>query len=150
MHNEEWSGAGVAAALARLDDAGYSQATLARLTGINQSTLSRWGKKVRPGYSNVRKVAVTVWRDEPDLARQLVEASGYPWAEPTETEAPPQTPVEREYGKEWADDLRHKIRAVKGRDAEYFISAVEQALTEPPEDAGHSPGRAAPPHRKEG
>ena len=84
MHYEDWSAARIAAALARLEDAGYSQPGMARLADVSQSTVNRWSRgKVQPGYAAVRKLAVAVWRKHPGIARELVEASGYAWAEPS-------------------------------------------------------------------
>ena len=95
MRNEDWSATRIAAALAKLEDAGHSQPAMARLAGVSQSTVNRWSRgKVQPGYTAVRKLAVALWRKQPELARELVEASGYPWAEPTEAPQPPPIPPE--------------------------------------------------------
>lgn len=140
MHNEEWSGAGVAAALARLEDAGYPQSKIARLTGVSQSTINRWGRGVvRPGYDPVRRLAVAVWRQHPDIARELTEAAGYIWAEPDETEAPPPTPLEELLGLDGAEDFRRKMRAKKGVHAAYYLSGLEDVLSTPPADADDCP-----------
>lgn len=140
-NNEEWSGPRVAAALARLEDAGYSQSRTGRLAGVGQSTISRWGKgKVRPGYDAVRRLAVAVWRPHPDVARELVEASGYPWQEPSEQSLPPPDPLADLLGSAAdADEVRAKIRRRKGADADWYISALEDALRPPAEDAGDPP-----------
>jgi transcriptional regulator with XRE-family HTH domain len=87
---QQWSAARIAAAIAKLEDAGYSQPKLARLAGISQSTVNRWSRgKVQPGYDTVWRLAAALFRGHPDLARQLVEASGYAWAEPDPSPAPP-------------------------------------------------------------
>lgn len=89
--NEEWSGPRVAAVLARLEDAGYSQSRISRLARIGQATISRWSRgENRPNYDGVRRLAVAVWGQHPDLAQELVEASGYPWTKPPE---PPPEPL---------------------------------------------------------
>jgi len=90
MRNEEWSASRIAAALARLEDTGESQPKMARLAGVSQSTVNRWSRgKVRPGYDAIRRLAAAVWREHPDLARELVEASGYAWADPDASSIPP-------------------------------------------------------------
>src|ERR1700761_7362903 len=89
MHTEEWSGARVAAALAALGDAGIQQARMARMAGVNRSQVNRWSRgENRPGYTPVRKLALAVWHKHPGIARELVEASGYPWTEPEELPEP--------------------------------------------------------------
>lgn len=89
MRNKEWSASRVAAALASLEDAGYAQPKMARLAGVSQSTVNRWSRgKVQPGYGTVWRLSVAVWRRHPDLARELMEASGYAWAEPDELPEP--------------------------------------------------------------
>ena len=63
---------------------------MARMAGVNRSQVNRWSRgENRPGYDPVRKLALAVWRSRPDLARELVEASGYAWAEPGEVPEPP-------------------------------------------------------------
>lgn len=119
MHNEEWSAARIAAALARLEDKGLSQPKMARLAGVSQSTVNRWSRgRVQPGYSAVRKLAVAVWRGHPDEARELVEASGYAWAEPQDSPDPP---------PELDDDteLMERLRRAYRNDPEMVREAFE-------------------------
>jgi len=132
MH-EEWSKARVIAALAALDDAGLGRRKLSEIAGVDHSTIGRWARgRVKPDYSRVRRLALGVWHSHPQLARELVEASGYPWADPTEAEAPPPTPLEELFGADGAEDVRRKIRIHKGADADWYISAIESALSAPP------------------
>ena len=122
MRNEDWSATRIAAALAKLEDAGRSQPEMARLAGISQSTVNRWSRgKVQPGYGAVRKLAVAVWPRHPGLARELVEASGYAWAEPAEP--PPQPTV--------PERLRREIMSEPGLtddEREAVLRAVERQL----------------------
>lgn len=116
MPNEEWSGARVAAALARLEDAGYPQSRMARLTGVSQSTINRWGRGiVRPGYDAIRRLAAGVFRPHPDIARELVEASGYAWAEP---QLPPEPLV--------APELAASLRKYAPEQADRIIADLER------------------------
>lgn len=121
MHTEDWSGTRVAAALARLGDAGYPQSRLARMAGVNRSQVNRWSRgENRPGHDAVRRLAAAVWREHPDVARELVEASGYAWAEPADAERSPPPARLRE-------ETREAIREDLGNDviAEQVIAYVE-------------------------
>lgn len=121
MHNDGWSASRVAAALARLEDAGYPQPQMARLAGVSQSTVNRWSHgKVQPGYGTVWRLAAAVWRRHPELARELVEASGYAWAEPQdapepESLIPPEVLAALESA--YADDPELLRRAVEAQEA---------------------------------
>lgn len=144
MRNKaEWSASRVAAALASLEDAGYAQPKMARLAGVSQSTVNRWSRgKVQPGYGTVRSLSSAVWRRHPDLARELMEASGYAWAEPADAPEPEPTV---------SADLLASIRKEFPDDPEaqqYVIDTVERiARGEPPPTepraADESPGRRA-------
>lgn len=143
MRNEDWSATRIAAALAKLEDAGHSQPGMARLAGVSQSTVNRWSRgRVQPGYGAVRKLAVAVWRKHPGLARELVEASGYPWAEPTEAPAPPPVPadvlavIEKRYPPERQAEI---IRMLER------FSEPDEA-TASGEDRSHSPGDGGTTH----
>jgi transcriptional regulator with XRE-family HTH domain len=132
MHYEEWSGTRVAAALARLGDSGYTQSRLARMAGVNRSAINRWSRaENRPGYDAVRRLAVAVWRAHPDIARELVEASGYPWQEPAEL--PPEPLVDPEV----AEIIRHRHPGL----AEEYIAHME--AREAARLSGQSGGQAA-------
>lgn len=128
MHSQEWSAARVAAALARLEDAGYGQPEMARLAGVSQSTVNRWSHgKVQPGYGTATRLAAAVWRQHPDLARELVEASGYAWAEPAVEPEPPDVLAEV-WGQETADSVRSEVRKRAPKEAEAILRAIEDDL----------------------
>ena len=129
MRNNEWSAPRLAAALAKLEDAGYAQPKMARLAGVSQSTVNRWSRgKVQPGYSTIRSLSSAIWRRNPDLARELVEASGYAWAEPDDTPEPIISPsLLASIRKEFPDDPAAQQRV---------IDAVERTMRgEPPPGA---------------
>jgi transcriptional regulator with XRE-family HTH domain len=133
MRNEEWSAARIRAALAKLEDAGHSQPEMARTAGVSQSTVNRWSRgKVQPGYSAVRKLAVSVWRRYPEVARELVEASGYAWAEPTDAPEP-----EPAISPALLASIR---REVDPADQQRVIDALERTLRGEPPPSG--PGEA--------
>ena len=121
MPNEEWSGDRVAAALARLEGAGYPQSRMARLAGVSPSTINRWGRgRVRPGYDAARRLAAATWHRHPAEARELVEASGYAWSQPS---APPPEPLV-------APELAAELRRRHPEDAEYVIAELERRRAE--------------------
>jgi len=125
MHNhEDWSGTRIAAALARLADAGYTQSRLARMAGVNQSTANRWARaERRPGYDAIRRLAVGVWQAYPDLARELVEASGYAWVEPSEVDRSPPPPALTEETKQaMREELGDEMAARLIAHAEHLAS----------------------------
>ena len=133
MHYEDWSAARIAAALARLEDTGLSQPNMARLAGVSQSTVNRWSRgKVQPGYAAVRKLAVAVWRKHPALAKELVEASGYAWAEPAD--APEPDVLADEFGAENAARLR-RVFGKRGETGAAVLAAIEDELRRPGGDA---------------
>jgi transcriptional regulator with XRE-family HTH domain len=79
-----------------LKDNGISVAQMVRMSGANRSTIYRWmtGAGGQPDYNLVNNLARAVWRRYPDQARELVEASGYAWAEPEPESEPPPIPPE--------------------------------------------------------
>lgn len=88
--NGIWDRARVADAIAKLEAAGYPQPKIAEMAGVTQPTVSRWAnEKVRPGSDAVRRLMLKIWRDHPDVARELTLAAGHTWAEPREEELPP-------------------------------------------------------------
>jgi transcriptional regulator with XRE-family HTH domain len=138
MHNEEWSGSRVAAVLARLEDAGYSQSRISRISRIGQATISRWSRgENRPSYDGARRLAVAIWRQHPDLAQEMMEASGYPWQEPADA------PSEPLVAPELADSLRRSL----DEDAEWVIAELERRRAE--RRAGQ-PAAQEPPEPREG
>jgi transcriptional regulator with XRE-family HTH domain len=80
-----WDPPRVMAALRTLrDDNGVSVREMTRLSGANRSTIYRWMRdgEGQPEYALVNRLAQGIWYRWPDLARELVEASGWPWQEP--------------------------------------------------------------------
>lgn len=140
------------AVLSTLKDAGTGAPEIARLANVSRATAYRWiGGQVAPDYIPVRTLAWAIWREHPDEARELVEASGWPWQEPDETEAPPWTPLDEFFGSaEEAEEVREKIRRHKGAEADYWISAIETALAQPAAGAGDCPGPGGARARREG
>jgi transcriptional regulator with XRE-family HTH domain len=116
---------------------------MTRLSGANRSTIYRWmsGGDGQPDYDLVNRLAAAIWRREPRLARELVEASGYAWAEPTEIPQPTISPaLLAAIRKELPDP----------EDQQRVIETIERRLRgEPPPSAsaqsteGESDGRRA-------
>jgi len=131
MHSQEWSGTRITAALAALSDAGIPQSRMARMAGVNRSQVNRWSRgENRPGYDPVRKLALAVWRSHPGIARELVEASGYAWAEPGSVPEPPPIPSE----------VLAAIKKNYPPDQQDEVIAMLRELTAPP-----SAGESEPP-----
>jgi transcriptional regulator with XRE-family HTH domain len=126
-----WSGQRVAAAIAKLKDAGINEARIARLAGSSRATANRWARGAnRPDHDAIVQLAAQVWRSHPDVARELGEASGYAWAEPEAAPEPP--PVPRD------------VLAVMGKyspERQREIVEMLQELTGPHGEAGSSPGQ---------
>jgi transcriptional regulator with XRE-family HTH domain len=136
MKSEDWSGTRVAAVLARLRDAGFSEQKLARLADVSQPTINRWARaERRPGHDPIRRLALGVWRTFPAEARELVEAAGYIWAEPSENEAPPPF--------ELRDGTRRAILDDLGGDSELATEVI--AYIEHLASGRLAPARAAHP-----
>lgn len=126
MHRT-WDAPRVTRALNALKDNGISVRDMTKMSGANRSTVYRWmsGGDGQPDYALVNNLARAVWRKHPDLARELVEASGYAWAEPSENEVPaePLVPPEviatlqRVYKRE-PDRLKEAIEALEAIERE--------------------------------
>jgi transcriptional regulator with XRE-family HTH domain len=115
MH-EEWSKARVIDALAALEAAGMGRRKLSEMAGVDHSTIGRWARgQVKPDYPGVRRLAIGIWRTHPELARELVEASGWPWQEPPEAEPEPLVPPE----------LVESLRRLAPETAEKWIAELE-------------------------
>lgn len=62
---------------------------MTRMAGAHRSTIYRWIKgEVQPDYEPVYRLAYAIWEQYPGLAQELVEASGYAWAEPDQAPEP--------------------------------------------------------------
>ncbi|HEY3883024.1 MAG TPA: hypothetical protein VGM12_30930 [Trebonia sp.] len=110
------------AVLATVKDNGMSVKEMTQLSGANRSTIYRWmsGGEGQPDYDLVNRLARAIWRRHPELARELVEASGYAWAEPAdEPEPEPLIPPEVLAALEsaYADDPELLRRAVEAQEA---------------------------------
>lgn len=76
--------------LAALRDSGVSAQQMSRMANVNRATIYRWiAGEVTPDWIPVRTLAWALWRQYPEEARELVEASGWPWQEPPEPEPEP-------------------------------------------------------------
>lgn len=78
--------------LAALKDNGASVQKMTQWSGLHRSTIYRWmrGDKAQPDYGSVYALAAALWRrGYAAQARELVEAFGFPWAEPDPAPAPP-------------------------------------------------------------
>lgn len=93
MPKEDWSPERLREAIARLEQENVKRSELQRMAGKDQTTVGRWARGERqPMYPNIRDLAWGIWRRYPRLrpvARELVEASGYPWGEPPPSDAQP-------------------------------------------------------------
>lgn len=117
MHGE-WSGPRIAAAIAALKGAGISEQRIAKLAGVNRSTANRWARGTnRPDHDPVRRLAAAVWRGHPREARELVEASGYPWAEPEPIPEPAVPPEVLEVIRKAPRDEQWKRDAIEALEA---------------------------------
>lgn len=134
MHRT-WDAARVMRVLGTLKDDGISVRQMTQLSGANRSTIYRWmsGGDGQPDYDLVNRLAAAVWLRYPELARELVEASGYAWAEPQE--APPPEPV--------PPDVLRAIREAS-RDDQWKRDAIEalEAIGEARHAEGAPPPRA--------
>ena len=128
-----WSGPRLAAAIAGLKDTGMNESQIARAAGVGRSTVNRWARGAnRPDHDPVRRLAAAVFRRRPDLARELVEASGYPWSEPTEAPAPRIPPdvlavIETRYPPEQQARIIEMLERFSGHDEATQPSAEEQS-----------------------
>lgn len=115
---------------------GWSQVELAQRIGVSPSSVANWER----GFSYPKK---KIGRVEQVLGISLDADTGPP-ATPS--------PLEKALGSaEAAEDVRRRIRAQKGRDADWYISAVEDLFRQPP-SAGESepPARGSGRDRREG
>jgi transcriptional regulator with XRE-family HTH domain len=117
-----WSGPRIAAAIARLKDTGMNESQIARTAGVGRSTVNRWARGAnRPDHDPIRRLADAAFRRHPDTARELVEASGYAWAEPVEAPGPPPVPpdvlaVIQEHYPDRQDEILRMLERFSGHD----------------------------------
>lgn len=142
--SETWSGPRLAAAIARLKDAGMNESQVARTAGVSRATANRWARGAhRPDHDAIRRLARGVFRKHPALAKELVEASGYAWAEPVDAPAP--DVLADEFGEDTAARLR-RVLGSRGETGEAVLRAIEDEFRPPREDgtrAGSERSRAA-------
>ena len=137
MHRT-WHGVRVSEILATLRDNGVSVRKMTQMSGANRSTIYRWmsGGDGQPDYDLVTRLARAIWRQHPDLARELVEASGYAWAEPD-----PDSEPEPAISPALLEAIRKEVDPA---DQERVIDALERTLrggpppNEPQRAAGES------------
>lgn len=120
-----WDRARVITVLAAIKDAGISVPVMSRRSGVTRSTIYRWmAGEVQPDYNKVYSLAYAVWPRQPRLARELVEASGYAWAEPAEAPGPPPIPddvmdvIRKNYPPEKQAEIIEMLAELSERDVE--------------------------------
>jgi AcrR family transcriptional regulator len=85
-----WDRTRVIAVLVELRDNGITVQQMSKMAGVTRATIYRWiGGEVTPDWIPVRTLAWAIWPRYPNQARELVEASGWPWQEPPEPEPEP-------------------------------------------------------------
>lgn len=109
---------------------------MTRLSGANRSTIYRWmsGGDGQPDYDLVNRLAAAIWRREPELARELVEASGYAWAEPADAPEPAIPPKALAAIREHFDP----------EDQPFMIEALERRLRGEPPPSGPAESASEP------
>ena len=138
--SERWSGPRLVAAIARLKDAGMNESQIARTAGVSRATANRWARGAhRPDHDAIRRLARGIFRKHPDMAKELVEASGYAWAEPTD--APEIDVLAEQFGEEKAARLR-RVLAKRGEAGAIVLRALEEEFRSPAED--DAPGESRP------
>lgn len=133
-----WDRSRVITVLAAIKDNGMTIPRMSKASGVTRSTLYRWAAgEVQPDYGKVYSLAYAVHPRHPDLARELVEASGYAWAEPTEAPEPEPIPPEV------LDYIRNSGRYDREQQ-EYLIETLRDPTGPAPAEEGRSaPGGAS-------
>jgi transcriptional regulator with XRE-family HTH domain len=68
----------MAAAFAAVERTGLSKSDIGRIAGVHRSQVSRWvSGEQRPSYDRTMRLAGYLKRDNPELADELVAATGY-------------------------------------------------------------------------
>lgn len=122
MHGD-WSPGPLRDALAAMQEEGYTQGDIARLSGVNRSQVNRWARgENRPTYDRALQLARHIGRRHPAVAAQFMTASGYTWAGDTEPEPEPAIPP----------DLMAVIRrTLSPEEQERAIAALNETLSGP-------------------
>ena len=106
---------------------GWSQVELAERLGVSPSSVANWERGASYPKKKIGKVEQVLGVPLDGLG----EVAG---------RSPPADPLADLLGSASdADEVRRKIRAHKGADAEWYISAVEDALRQHSADAGDPP-----------
>ena len=136
-----WDGARLSAAVAALKDTGMTEAAIARMAGASRASANRWARGThRPDHDPIQRLALRVYARFPGVARELVEASGYAWAEPPEL--PPADVLADELGQDTAEKVRREL-ARRGEAGKVVLAEMERVLSSPGEEAASGPGRVA-------
>lgn len=119
-----WDRSRVISVLAAIKDTGISVPKMTRMARANRSTIYRWmGGEVAPDYDLVHNLAYALWPRQPDLARELVEASGYAWVEPDAAPEPPRIPrdvldvIQKNYPASKQAEIIEMLEELSGNDA---------------------------------
>jgi hypothetical protein len=123
-----WDRSRVIAVLARLKDDGISVEQMRKMAGAHRATIYRWmDGAVQPDWVHVRNLAWAIYPRRPDDARELIDASGWPWQDPPEPQPEPLV----------APELAESLRRNAPEDAEEIIAELERRraarLSEPRE-----------------
>lgn len=136
----------MAAILKTLRGEGLSVAQMTKLAGVSQpGTVYRWMGEggvdaPQPNRVSIQNLAWAIEPRYPELARELVRASGHPWEE-LPGDAAPATAIDRAFGDR-AGPFREAMGRVFGDDAPRKLMLVEEALSQLAEDddAPREPG----------
>jgi len=111
---------------------GWSVAELARRAHVSRPTIYGWRENPgKPQAAPVNAVADLLGIPRERALRLAGVIADAP-QEPGEASQSAPTPLEELFGADGAEDVRHKIRIHKGADADWYISAIESALSAPP------------------
>jgi transcriptional regulator with XRE-family HTH domain len=117
-----------------------TESQIARAAGVGRSTVNRWARGAnRPDHDPIRRLAAATFRRYPGIARKLVEASGYDWAEPSEL--PPPDVLADELGQDAAGRVRREL-ARRGKAGAVVLAEMERVLSSPVEEEQSGPARA--------
>lgn len=105
-----------------------SESAIARLAGASRASANRWARGThRPDYDPIRRLAGRVYARFPDVARELVEASGYAWAEPQEIPEAADLLAEA-WGADTAERVRAEVRKRAPQQAEAILRGIEDII----------------------